>query len=59
MKVSGCDVPDWMLNLKKPNTHQRKQLLKAPPLRHRIQTVSGYDLQKKQKKAAAYQQTQA
>ncbi|KAG2774960.1 putative ATP-dependent RNA helicase ddx52 [Phytophthora cactorum] len=46
MKISGCEVPDWMLSLKKASASKRKELLKAPPMRHRINTVSGYDLQK-------------
>ncbi|KAG1707448.1 hypothetical protein DVH05_026646 [Phytophthora capsici] len=46
MKISGCEVPDWMLSLKKASVSKRKELLKAPPTRHRINTVSGYDLQK-------------
>lgn len=46
MKLSGCDVPAWMLALKKTSVRARKELLKAPPQRHRINTVSGYDLQK-------------
>ncbi|CAI5708628.1 unnamed protein product [Peronospora destructor] len=46
MKISGCEVPDWMLSLKKASVSKRKELLKAPPKRHRINTVSGYDLQK-------------
>ncbi|ETV98335.1 hypothetical protein H310_09031 [Aphanomyces invadans] len=50
MKLSGCDVPPWMLNLKKASMRKRKQLLKAPPERHRIETVSGYDLQKANKR---------
>ncbi|KAG7381868.1 DEAD (Asp-Glu-Ala-Asp) box polypeptide 52 [Phytophthora pseudosyringae] len=46
MKISGCEVPDWMLSLKKASVSKRKELLKAPPIRHRINTVSGFDLQK-------------
>ncbi|CAI5718468.1 unnamed protein product [Peronospora effusa] len=46
MKISGCEVPDWMLSLKKASVSKRKELLKAPLMRHRINTVSGYDLQK-------------
>ncbi|EEY53625.1 DEAD/DEAH box RNA helicase, putative [Phytophthora infestans T30-4] len=46
MKISGCEVPDWMLSLKKASVSKRKELLKAPPMRHRINTVSGYDLQR-------------
>uniref|UniRef100_M4C3Q2 RNA helicase n=1 Tax=Hyaloperonospora arabidopsidis (strain Emoy2) TaxID=559515 RepID=M4C3Q2_HYAAE len=46
MKLSGCEVPDWILSLKKASASKRKELLKAPPMRHRINTISGYDLQK-------------
>ncbi|RLN47614.1 hypothetical protein BBJ29_005630 [Phytophthora kernoviae] len=46
MKISGCEVPNWMLSLKKASVSKRKELLKAPPMRHRINTVSGYDLKK-------------
>ncbi|OQS01510.1 DEAD/DEAH box RNA helicase [Achlya hypogyna] len=57
MKLSGCDVPDWMLSMKKASVRQRKQLLKAPPQRHRIKTVSGYDLKKAHKKTLMKQHT--
>ncbi|KAJ8524053.1 hypothetical protein ON010_g17065 [Phytophthora cinnamomi] len=61
MKISGCEVPDWMLSLKKASMSKRKELLKAPPTRHRINTVSGYDLQKanrlKQMKQAKHKKT--
>jgi ATP-dependent RNA helicase DDX52/ROK1 len=73
MKLSGCEVPEWMLSLKKAryvsnlytlsyiqcvidiiyvcdSVKKRKELLKAPPKRHRINTVSGYDLQKAHKR---------
>ncbi|KAL7680606.1 putative DNA helicase, ATP-dependent, RecQ type, RNA helicase, DEAD-box type, Q [Plasmopara halstedii] len=46
MKISGCAVPDWMLLLKKTSASKKRKLLKAPPARHRIKTVSGYDLQR-------------
>ncbi|KAL4138695.1 hypothetical protein PRIC2_002199 [Phytophthora ramorum] len=46
MKISGCEVPAWMLSLKKTSASKKKELLKAPPMRHRINTVSGYDLHK-------------
>ncbi|KAI9493613.1 P-loop containing nucleoside triphosphate hydrolase protein [Zychaea mexicana] len=29
MRESGCDVPEWMLNLKKPNHNQRKDIRKG------------------------------
>ncbi|GMF12156.1 unnamed protein product [Phytophthora lilii] len=61
MKISGCEVPDWMLSLKKASVSKRKELLKAPPMRHRINTVSGYDLQKanrmKQMKQSKYKKS--
>ncbi|KDO25053.1 hypothetical protein SPRG_09782 [Saprolegnia parasitica CBS 223.65] len=57
MKLSGCDVPDWMLAMKKASVRQRKQLLKAPPQRHRIETVSGYDLKKAHKHKLMKQHT--
>ncbi|DAZ97836.1 TPA: hypothetical protein N0F65_002506 [Lagenidium giganteum] len=49
MRLSGCEVPEWMLSLKKASAKKRKELIKAPPKRRRINTVSGYDLQKANK----------
>ncbi|TMW66353.1 hypothetical protein Poli38472_004118 [Pythium oligandrum] len=53
MKLSGCEVPDWMLTLKKASANKRKELVKAPLQRKRISTVSGYDLQKSHKRHLA------
>jgi len=33
VRLSGCEVPNWMLKLKKPSTKQRKQLERNPPSR--------------------------
>ncbi|XP_058948166.2 probable ATP-dependent RNA helicase DDX52 [Pocillopora verrucosa] len=44
MKSSGCEIPDWMLKLKKPARKSRKKLSKAPPSRTTIKTVSKYDM---------------
>ncbi|GAB5591053.1 RNA-dependent ATPase rok1 [Umbelopsis nana] len=46
MRESGCDVPEWMLTMKKPSQNQRKQLRKAPIERKRINTISSYDKRK-------------
>ena len=46
MRASGCDVPEWMLKMKKQSRRKAKQLLKRPPKRHRILNVSKYDRRK-------------
>ena len=46
MKQSGCDVPDWMLNLKKPSKNEKKMARKAPLKRKPIHQISQYDLKK-------------
>ncbi|KAI8929442.1 P-loop containing nucleoside triphosphate hydrolase protein [Entophlyctis helioformis] len=43
MKESGCDVPDWMLELKKPSKNMKKNLRKRPLERDTIKTVSSFD----------------
>jgi ATP-dependent RNA helicase DDX52/ROK1 len=49
MKQSGCEVPEWMLKLKKPTKTQKKNLKRKPVEREQIKTISAYD-EKKQKK---------
>ncbi|ORX48161.1 P-loop containing nucleoside triphosphate hydrolase protein [Piromyces finnis] len=46
MKSSGCDVPDWMLELKKPTKEMKKKLRNRPIQRKTINTMSKYDKQK-------------
>ncbi|CAO3660960.1 unnamed protein product [Umbelopsis vinacea] len=46
MRESGCEVPEWMLTMKKPSQNMRNQLRKAPIERKRINTVSSYDKRK-------------
>ncbi|KAJ1507825.1 DEAD (Asp-Glu-Ala-Asp) box polypeptide 52 [Coelomomyces lativittatus] len=36
MKESGCQVPDWLLNLKAPSQKERKLLKYAPPKRKKF-----------------------
>ena len=44
MKQSGCDVPEWMLNLKRNKSKNQN------PRRPKIDTTSGYDKAKRTKK---------
>ncbi|KAJ3383466.1 RNA-dependent ATPase rok1 [Entophlyctis sp. JEL0112] len=46
MKDSGCDVPEWMLNLKNPNKKERKKLRKQALERGTISTMTKYDKKK-------------
>ena len=46
MKLSGCDVPDWMLSIKALNTRQKRQLKLSLPQRKEISTMSKYDKKK-------------
>ena len=46
MKLSGCDVPDWMLSIKALNTRQKRLLRLSHPERNEISTISKYDKKK-------------
>ena len=46
MKESGCEVPDWMLQLKNPSKETKKRLRKKPIERKTIDTRSTYDIKK-------------
>ncbi|KAI8052473.1 P-loop containing nucleoside triphosphate hydrolase protein [Syncephalis plumigaleata] len=50
MKESGCDVPEWMLKLKKASKDKRHQLRKAPIKRKTISTRTSYDKRKAHRK---------
>ncbi|KAI8828663.1 putative ROK1-ATP-dependent RNA helicase, partial [Chytriomyces cf. hyalinus JEL632] len=50
MKESGCDVPEWLLNVKNPNKKERKNLRKRAIQRDTISTMSKYDAKKIAKK---------
>ncbi|KAI9592922.1 P-loop containing nucleoside triphosphate hydrolase protein [Syncephalis fuscata] len=50
MKTSGCDVPDWMLTLKKASKQKRHQLRRNPVERKTISTRSSYDKRKTHRK---------
>ncbi|CAG8649975.1 6120_t:CDS:2, partial [Paraglomus brasilianum] len=44
IKESGCEVPDWMLQLKNPSQDSKKKLRRKPIERKSINTRSKYDL---------------
>ncbi|KAJ3229191.1 DEAD (Asp-Glu-Ala-Asp) box polypeptide 52 [Chytriomyces hyalinus] len=50
MKESGCEVPEWLLNVKNPNKKERKNLRKRAIQRDTISTMSKYDAKKIAKK---------
>lgn len=43
MKESGCEVPDWMMDLKKPSKQMKKDLRDSGIERRSIKTISKYD----------------
>ena len=46
MQGAGCDIPAWMLQIKKPSRKTKRKLLKAPLKRKPIKVVSKFDRQK-------------
>ncbi|KAJ3171120.1 RNA-dependent ATPase rok1 [Geranomyces variabilis] len=46
MRDSGCDVPQWMLELKPPTKNEKKNLRQRALKRDNIKTVSKFDKQK-------------
>eukprot|EP00940_MAST-03C_sp_MAST-3C-sp2_P002721 g2721.t1 len=50
MRLSGCDVPAWMLQMKKLNRRQRKRIERSAPKRYRISTTSWHSLHKASKR---------
>ncbi|PVU99524.1 hypothetical protein BB559_000623 [Furculomyces boomerangus] len=50
MKLSGCKVPEFMLDLKKPSSTLKKNLKKRPIERKDISTVPSFDKKRKQHK---------
>jgi ATP-dependent RNA helicase DDX52/ROK1 len=53
MKLSGCDVPDWMLTMKKLRNSDRKRLKQIPVKRPTISTTSSYDKKKRNNREMA------
>lgn len=50
MKISGCDVPEWMLKMKKSNKLKEKRVRKRP----HISTKAKEDLIKSRMKQYLY-----
>lgn len=50
MRQSGCEVPEFMLRLKKKSKREKRSAEYRPPERKTISTISGYDRSKLNKK---------
>eukprot|EP00752_Nemacystus_decipiens_P009886 g8819.t1 len=50
MRLSGCEVPDWMLTMKKERRSDRRQRERGAPRRDQIGTVSKYDIRQKRRR---------
>ena len=48
MRQSGCDVPQWMLELKNPNKKERKKLKQKAPERKEIRTSAASSVGRRQ-----------
>lgn len=59
MRESGCDVPEWMLELKNPQQREKNKLKKKPLEREAISTVPKYDLKKQKRKKQIIEQSKA
>mmetsp|Transcript_7025 Transcript_7025/g.16343 ORF Transcript_7025/g.16343 Transcript_7025/m.16343 type:complete len:615 (+) Transcript_7025:82-1926(+) len=57
MTQSGCEVPDWMLNLKKANKRDRKRLAQRAPDRPSIVQVPAFERQQRAKKQQMIEQS--
>lgn len=53
MRLSGCDVPAWMLSIKKLGRNAKRNLERYAPKRRPISTVAKYDRRKAAKKRRA------
>jgi len=47
MRASGCDVPDYMLVMKKHSKKERRKLERTAPAREKILTVPTYKRRKR------------
>lgn len=52
MRVSGCDVPEWMLRLNKRQGREKRMAEFRQPFRKHISTIPKQDLQREQKEVA-------
>ncbi|KAJ1991387.1 RNA-dependent ATPase rok1 [Coemansia spiralis] len=59
MRESGCEVPEWMLQLKNPKKNDKKKLKKAPVERDSISTTPKYDLKRQKHRQQIIEQSKA
>ncbi|KAJ1722128.1 RNA-dependent ATPase rok1 [Coemansia erecta] len=59
MRESGCEVPEWMLQLKNPKANDKKNLKKKPLERNAITTVPKYDQRRMKHKQQIIEQSKA
>lgn len=52
LKNSGCDLPDWLRNIKGISRRDYKKATKKPVVRNNISTVPKYDTEKSKKRKA-------
>ncbi|ORY82676.1 P-loop containing nucleoside triphosphate hydrolase protein [Protomyces lactucae-debilis] len=57
IRASGGEVPDWMLDLKKPSKKEKKALRKKPVERKNISTTSRYEKEKEAHKKQMIRQS--
>lgn len=50
MIASGCEVPEYMLQMKKPDRNTKRRLEQIPVKRAKIKTTANYDVEKSKKK---------
>ncbi|CAM9435103.1 unnamed protein product [Scytosiphon promiscuus] len=50
VRLSGCEVPDWMLTIKKERRSDRRKRERGAPRRDEIKTVSSYDIRRKRRR---------
>lgn len=57
MRLSGCDVPDWMLTIKPLSTKEKRSLRRKAPDRRDISTESKFDRKLRQKRKLIVEQS--
>lgn len=53
VKLSGCEVPEWMLAIPKLSTREKRKIRNAPPQRRKIDTSNSFKMQAKDVKRGA------
>ena len=57
VKLSGGDVPDWMLNIPQMKTKDKRALRQKAPERRDISTTTAYDKNKQKKRSNMIKQS--